>query len=301
MQTELEQKCTSEENNAIFTKINNIEVLLNKQATERKGNGKAALVALCAAVIYFGSASVFSTAGKQQRPIAVEFNSMAINQSTLQYSYNQNLRQLLADLPNSNAVALNFKSNTADLANKIILLNANVSNSARLSLSVSAFLPIITDDFKAQFAAKTLSPENITKLQQTMEALKKTSEKLVTCKKNLEGESSTYLTGMTNNASPDAQANALIQITKTLASLAQGQSEAVTCMQAVDQFTATFLQLEQIHDNGIIEFNERAEQDTWRLTLSRSIAGMLLFFVGNPTRSYIQSLWSKFARKNDKP
>lgn len=297
MKTEPEREHVPETIGLIFEKVSNVEATLEKHATERQGSGKAAAVALFAAVLYFGSAAMFPNAGRQQRPIAVEFTSMAINQSALQDSYNENLKQLLADLPNSNAVELKFSSNTGDLANKITLLNANVTNSTKLSLSVSAFLPTILNDFKAQVEARTLSDDQITKLQRTIETLKQTSDKLVACNTNLQSESATYRVGMTNGASPAAQAHALVQMTTTLTSLIRGQSEAVKCMRMVDQFTATFPQLEEIHDNGIIGFNERAEEDTWRLALSRSIAGLLLFFTGNPTRSFVQGLWLKLVKK----
>lgn len=282
----------------IFTKVNNVEASLTKQAAERKGTGLAAGVAVLAAILYVGSTYWFPNAGKQQRPIAVEFTSMSINQSTLQNTYNQNLHQLLSELPNPNTAAQKFSSNTADLANKIILVNANVTNSAKLALSVSSFLPIILDDYQAQKGAGALTPEQEKKLQQTFKVLGQTSEELVTCKKNLDGETAAYYAATKNNASPDVKAQALIQMTTTLTGLIRNQSEMMKCMQMVDRFTATFPQVEQIHDDGIVGFNQRAESDAKWLAACRSIAGMLLFFVGNPTRSFIQSQWARFAKKD---
>jgi hypothetical protein len=300
MEAEHEQKICPKKIDSVFEKVSNVEAILEKQTAERKGNGKAAAVALCAAALYFGSASLFPNAGKQQRPIAVEFTSMTINQAALQNSYNQNLHQLLSDIPNSHAAELKYSSSTVDLANKIILVNANVMNSAKLSLSASSFLPILVDDFQAQNAAGILTPEQTAKLQRTFMTLGQVSDELVTCKRELDNESTAYRTAMMNDASPDVRAHALIQMLKTLTSLIRNQSEAMKCMQMVDQFTATFPELEQIHDNGIVGFNKRAEEDTRRLALSRSIAGLLLFFVGNPTRSFIQGFWLGLAKKNKK-
>lgn len=301
MQTEHAPAPHRDDHDPVFKKLSNIEGILEKQVTERRGSARAATVALFAAVMYFGSPSYFPDAGKEQRPIAVEFTSMALNQSALQNAYNQNLQQLFAGLPDSRAPELKFTSNAAELTSKIILVNANVLNSARLSLSASAFLPTLQKDFDAQILAGALSAEQISALQQTLKTLNQTVTELSTCKTNLDKESATYRAAMTNNAAPNVQAESLIQLTNTVVSLVRNQSGAMKCMQMVDQVTTSFPQLAEIHDAGIVEYNKRAEQDARWLALVRTIAGLLLFFVGNSTRSFIQYHWLKrIAKKNKK-
>jgi hypothetical protein len=297
MQTE-PSPCTPPGNiDPILEKVNKVEAMLEKQAVERKGNGTAAMFALGAAILYFGSAWLFPNAGKQQRPIAVEFTSMAINQSALQNTYNQNLAHLLSELPGPGGVTLKFSSSQGELANKFIRLNAMVVDSVTLSGSVTAFLPVILDDYHAQRRAEALSPAQVAELEQMFKRLDETISLLGACSKKLDGEVRTYQLGMKAGAPADVQAQALVQMTTTLASVVRGQSEAVKCMQTVDQFSAAFPRLEQIHDSGVVEFNKRADRDSWWLALSRSVAGLLLFFTGNPTRSYLQGLWLKAVKK----
>lgn len=290
----------TEQLKSIQAALGNVDAMLEKQAGERKGSGKAVAFALVGAFIYVVVPYFYPHAGKLQHPVGVELTSMLISQSLLQSSYNQRLEEVLEYLPHPSDSPPKFQAKQWEVINKIMLLNGSVVNSARLAHSVDAFLPILKEDLLAQEAVHALSDQQIEKLRTVFNKLGKINAQLDKCSKQLDAESMTYQTAMAGGAT-DAHVSALIQMNNTLLESLKGKTRAVECMRTVEQFSSTFPELAQVHDEAVNAFNERADRQAKMVAWWRTLGGMILFFVGNATRAFIQGKLGKlFKKKKEK-